>query len=134
VIDIENEIYNAVSKQLKATYKNIFITGEYVKAPPSFPCVSIVEMDNQAYRKTRSTDCVENHAQVMYRINIYSNKVSGKKAECKSILAIVDNVFGELGFNRMGASPIQNENDATVYRIIAQYRAVVSKEKNIYRG
>ena len=85
MIDIENEIFNAVSKQLRAMYKNIFITGEYVKAPPSFPCVSIVEMDNQTYRRTRSTDCDENHAQVMYRINIYSNKVSRKKAECKDI-------------------------------------------------
>ena len=134
MVDIENEIFNAVSKQLRAMYKNIFITGEYVKAPPSFPCVSIVEMDNQAYRRTRSTDCVENHAQVMYRINIYSNKVSGKKAECKAILSIVDDVFSGLGFNRMGASPIQNENDATIYRMVAQYRAVISTSKKIYRG
>ena len=127
MIDIENEIFNAVSKQLRAMYKNIFITGEYVKAPPSFPCVSIVEMDNQAYRRTRSTDCVD-------RINIYSNKVSGKEAECKAILSIVDDVFSGLGFNRMGASPIQNENDATIYRMVAQYRAVISTSKKIYRG
>ena len=30
-------------------------------------------------------------------------------------------------------NPVPNEEDATVYRIVARYRAIVSKNKVIYR-
>ena len=109
------------------------MTGEYVKSPPSFPCASLVEVDNQIYRNTRTTECIENHAQVMYEVNVYSNKQTGKKAECKAILALIDGEMQKLGFTRTMAEPIPNEEDATVYRMVARYRAIVSKENVIYR-
>lgn len=30
-------------------------------------------------------------------------------------------------------NPVPNEEDATVYRMVARYRAIVSKNKTIYR-
>ena len=61
MIDIESDIFSIISKNVREKYKNIFLTGEYVKSPPSFPCISIMETDNQIYRNTRTTDCIENH-------------------------------------------------------------------------
>ena len=69
----------------------------------------------------------------MYEINVYSNKAKGKKAECKAIVAVVDSEMMTMGFTRMMLNPIQNMNDATVYRILGRYRAVVSKTNVIYR-
>lgn len=58
MIDIETEIFNSISVKVREKYSQIFLTGEYVKSPPSFPCASIVEVDNQIYRNTRTTECM----------------------------------------------------------------------------
>lgn len=133
MIDIESEVFNIVSKATRAKYPKIYMTGEYVKSPPSFPCVSLIETDNQIYRNTRDSGTIENHAQVLYEANVYSNKTSGKKAECKAIIAFIDTQMEALGFTRTLMNPVPNEEDATVYRMVARYRAIVSKEKVIYR-
>ena len=133
MIDIESEVFNIVSKATRAKYPKIYMTGEYVKSPPSFPCVSLIETDNQIYRNTRDSGNIENHAQVLYEVNAYSNKTSGKKAECKAIIAFIDTQMEALGFTRTLMNPVPNEEDATVYRMVARYRAIVSKNKTIYR-
>ena len=133
MIDIESDIFSIISKNVREKYKNIFLTGEYVKSPPSFPCISIMETDNQIYRNTRTTDCIENHVQVIYEVNVYSNKVKGKKSECKEIIALIDTQFQMLGFTRTLLTTIPNEQDATIYRMVARYRAIVSRQNIIYR-
>lgn len=133
MIDIENEIFDTVSTVVRTEYPDIFMTGEYVKSPPSFPCVSLIEIDNQSYRKTRDTASNENHAQIVYETNVYSNKTSGKKAECKAIISLIDSELEKLGFTRTLSNTIPNEDDATIYRMVARYRAIVSKNNTIYR-
>ena len=133
MIDVETEVFNIVSKKVREKYPTIFMTGEYVKSPSSFPCVSLIEVDNQIYRNTRSTDCIENHAQVLYEVNVYSNKKSGKKAECKEIISFIDAELRALGFTRTLMNPVPNEEDATIYRMVGRYRAIVSKDNVIYR-
>lgn len=133
MIDIETEIFNIISQKVRENYPNAFITGEYVKTPSSMPCISIIEIDNQMYNSTQSTGSLENHAQVVYEVNVYSNKKVGKKSECKDIIACIDNEFERLGFTRTFLNPVPNEIDATIYRIVARYKAVVSKNNVIYR-
>lgn len=133
MIDIETEVFNVVSTNTRKKYPKIYMTGEYVKSPPSFPCVSLIEMDNQIYQNTRDSGCIENHVQLLYEVNVYSNRTSGKKAECKAIIAFIDSQMEALGFTRILMNPIPNEEDATIYRIVVRYRAIVSKDKIIYR-
>lgn len=133
MIDIENEIFSTVSEAVRKKYPKIYMTGEYIKVPPSFPCISLVEADNQIYRNTRTTESNENHVQVLYEVNVYSNKKTGRKTECKTIIALIDDLMLKLGFTRTLLQPIPNEEDATIYRMVARYRAIVSKEKVIYR-
>lgn len=133
MINIESEVFNIVSTAVRAAYPNIYMTGEYVKAPPSFPCVSLIEMDNAPLQRTQTTDSVENHVSVMYEVNVYSNKTSGKKTECKNIAGVIDNAMAALGFTRTMLNPIPNMGDATIYRILGRYRAVISRNSEIYR-
>lgn len=133
MIDIENEVFSEVAKKLRAKYSKIFVTGEYVKSPPSFPCVSIVEIDNAVYRRTQTTSYQENHVAVTYEVNVYSNKTKGKKAECKEIIGLIDETLMSLNFNRTMLEPVPNQADATIYRMLGRYRALVSKDKMIYR-
>ena len=133
MIDIENELFSAVSTVLRKKYPKLYLTGEYVRSPSSFPCASLIEVDNQVYRNSQDSGSLENHVQVLYEVNVYSNKASGKKAECKAILTAVDEEMNRLGFTRTFLNPVPNENDATIYRMVARYRAIVSKNKTIYR-
>lgn len=133
MIDIEREVFDTVSKKVREEYSNIYLTGEYVKSPPSFPAGSIVEMDNTTYNLTQTGSESENHASVMYEVNVYSNKRVGKKTECKKIMALIDKEMVSLGFSRVMLQPIPNMDDATIYRMTARYKAIVSKEKIIFR-
>ena len=133
MIDIENEVFSTVATDVRAKYPDIYMVGEYVKAPPKFPCVSLVEMDNRSYQQTEDSGSVENHASLMYEVNTYSNKTVGKKMECKAIAALIDERMLALGFARTMLQPIPNLDDATIYRMVGRYSAVISKDKVIYR-
>lgn len=133
MINVESEIFSIIAKAVRTAYPGAYVVGEYVKSPSRFPCVSIEEIDNTAYDKTQTSDCLENHADITYEVNIYSNKTSGKKNECKSIASLIDNEFATLGLSRAMLQPIPNVDDATIYRMLGRYRGVVSKDKIIFR-
>lgn len=133
MIDMETEIFNEISVRTREQYPDIFMTGEYVKTPPSFPCVSLVEVDNATFRNSLTTEGKENHAAVMYELNVYSNKTKGKKAECKEIAAFIDEILMGLNFTRLMLEPVPNQDGATIYRMLGRYRAVVSRDKVVYR-
>lgn len=132
MIDIEPEVFDDVSKAVRNEYPNVYMTGEYVRVPPSFPCVSLIEADNQIYRNTRDSGHIENHVQVIYEVNVYSNKTTGKKTECKAIISLIDSRMESLGFTRTILTPVPNEQDG-IYRMVGRYRAIVSRDKTIYR-
>ena len=133
MIDVENEIFSKVAESVRAAYPSVFISGEYVRTPPKFPFVSLIEMSNTAYDKTQTSGSLENHASLMYEVNVYSNKTSGKKSECKEIAALIDNELAALGFSRTMLQPIPNMDDATIYRMTGRYTAVISKDQKVFR-
>ena len=133
MIDLETEIFSTVAEKTRVQYPNIFMTGEYVKTPPSFPCVSLVEVDNATFRNTQTTESKENHVAVMYELNVYSNRTKGKKAECKEIAAFIDEILMGLNFTRTMLEPVPNQDNATIYRMLGRYQAVIGKNSTIFR-
>lgn len=133
MIDIESRVFHRVSTKVREKFPNIFMTGEYVRSPSSFPAASLVEMDNASREDTIDSGSNENHANVMYEANVYSNKKTGKKSECKAIIALIDAEMLAMGFVRSTLTPVPNEYDSTIYRMVARYRATVSADHTIYR-
>lgn len=133
MINIENEVFNRVATRVREVFPDIFMVGEYVKSPPTFPAVSIVEMDNSTHAATIDSSSNENHVNVMYEVNVYSNKTVGKKTECKEIIALIDEEMLAMGFTRNTLTPVPNEYDSTIYRMVGRYRATVSNDYKIYR-
>lgn len=133
MIDCENEVFSKVAESVRKAYPSVFISGEYVRTPSKFPFVSLIEMSNTAYDRTQTSGSLENHASLMYEANVYSNKKSGKKTECKEIATLIDNELSALGFSRTMLQPIPNLDDATIYRMTGRYTAVISKDKKLYR-
>ena len=124
MIDVENDVFTIVASALRTAHSGIYVVGEYVPAPSSFPAVSIIEEDNRVADRYM-TDSVERAVLVMYEAQIFSNKVSGKKAEAKAIANTLDTAFTGLGFKRTMKDPVPNMNDATIYRIVCRYEAVI---------
>lgn len=133
MIDMETEIFNEVSERVREQYPDIFMTGEYVKTPPSFPCISLVEVDNATFRNSQTSEGQENHVAVMYELNVYSNRTKGKKAECKELAGFVDEILMGLNFTRTMLEPVPNQDNATIYRMLGRYRAVIGKTNTIFR-
>ena len=133
MIDIESQVFDRVAKRVREQFPDIFIAGEYVSSPPSFPAASLVEMDNATRENTIDSGSSENHANVMYEVNVYSNRTAGKKSECKDIIALIDTEMTAMGFVRATLTPVPNEYDSTIYRMVARYRAAVSSDYKIYR-
>ena len=133
MINIESAVFNRVATRVREIFPGIYFTGEYVNSPPSFPAASLVEMDNSTRIETIDSGSNENHVNVMYEANVYSNKTYGKKSECREILALIDEEMLNMGFSRITLTPVPNENDSTIYRMVARYRAVVSSDLKIFR-
>lgn len=133
MINIENEVFNRVNTRVREVFTDIFMVGEYVMSPPYFPAVSLVEMDNATRIETIDSGSNENHANVMFEVNVYSNKTAGKKSECKEIITLIDEEMLAMGFSRVSLTPVPNEYDSSIYRMIGRYRATVSSDMKIYR-
>lgn len=135
MIDVENIIFTRLARALRTQFSGISVYGEFVEAPASFPCVTIVEADNKVYERTRDLSGVEHHAQVMYEINVYSNKANGKKSEAKSISNMIDGMMTDMLFTRTFRGQTPNI-DRTIYRITLRYQGVVreavEKDGTIY--
>ena len=130
MIDCENEVYTRVAKVLRDKFPDVSVAGEYVHAPSTFPHVSITQSDNTTIAEL-TTDCAE-MAHVMFEINAYSNKVEGKKTECKAIMNEIDKVLFGMNFRRIALTPVPNLEDATIYRMVARY-GVATDGQHFYR-
>lgn len=131
MIDIENQIYTPIAKALRNKFSGIIVSGEYINAPPDFPYVSIVEQDNYTTQAHMDSSSVE-FSTLMYEVNVYSNKSVGKKAACREIITFIDNLMYSKNFRRISLSPVPNMENATIYRLVARYKAETDGT-NLYR-
>lgn len=132
MIDVESKVYTPIAVALRDAFSGIFVSGEYVKAPSRFPHVSLVEMDNYTSADRLDTADEERFSTLMYEVNVYSNKTSGKKSECKKIIGFIDDLMYKMNFKRLSLAPVPNMDDATIYRMTARYRVETDGE-NFYR-
>lgn len=131
MIDIENQIYTPIAKALRNKFSGIIVSGEYINAPPDFPYVSIVEQDNYTTQAHMDNGSVE-FSTLMYEVNVYSNKSVGKKAACREIITFIDSLMYSKNFRRISLSPVPNMENATIYRLVARYKAETDGT-NLYR-
>lgn len=137
MISPENEVFNAVATQLRLDFPGIYVAGETTAAPARYPAVVVEERSNAVNPLTIATNLdgvnLETSVDLMYQVDVYSNKVSGRKAEAKAIATVVDQVFTGLGFVRVSSSPMSNLENATVYRLTARYEGECDGDLYIYQ-
>lgn len=132
MIDVENIVFNMIATELRSQFPGINVYSRLTFSPSAFPCVCIEEADNAAYRDTQDSGSMENHAEVMYEINVFSNLQSGAKAECREIFTVIDGIMADHGFTRYAKIPVL-EAGPVQYRLTGRYRGVVSANHVVYR-
>lgn len=132
MLDFSNEIFNAVAERLRSTYKGITVQGEYDPNPAKFPCVTIDEISNVP---THMDSALKNkYTEVVYRVQVFSNKASGKRAEARAIYATVDDVLMELGLIARTYTSTPAIYNAEIYSITATFEGVIGADGTVYRN
>ena len=132
MIDYSNEIFNDAATVLRNAVSGITVIGEYVSSPTSFPTVTIDEIDNRQFQ--RDSAKTEKFAAVRYRVQVFSNKSSGKRAEARSIFNVIDTRLAELGFTRKTYTTTPDVYNSSVYQITATFDAVIGADGVIYKN
>ena len=132
MIDVSNEIFDAVAKDLRSAYEEIKVVGEYVASPSLFPTVTIDEIQNVP---THLDSAGRNkYALVTYRVQVFSNLKTGKRRQAREIYARLDDVLQELGLFAVTFTTTPTIYNSEIYCITATYEAVVDRNGVIYRG
>lgn len=133
MIDFMNEVFTAVATSVRSSHSGTTVTGEYTRSPSKFPTVTLDETQNVMIDRLEDSSNEEQYAGVTYRVQVFSNKQSGKKAEARAIFSTVDEEMRRMGFRRVTYTTTPEIYDSTVYNITATYEATVSVAGYVYK-
>lgn len=121
--EIKNEIFTRLREEIVSEFPECFVTGEYQESIKKFPTITFEEKSNTVYQQS-STDVVENAANLMYEVNVYTNTIGYREDDAREYMLFINNFMASLGFTRTMLSPIPNLADSTIYRLTARYTGV----------
>lgn len=133
MIDVLNEIFNTVAQAVRAAHSGTTVTGEYTRKPSKFPTVTLDEVENVTVDRLEDSSVAERFSGLTYRLQVFSNKQNGKKAEARAIFATADAVIRGMGFRRVTYTTTPEIYESTIYSITATYEAVVDVNGVIYK-
>ena len=133
MIDYMNEIFNAVAKDVRAAHSGVTVIGEYTRKPSKFPALTLDEIQNVTVNDLVDSSDEEKFSGLTYRVQAFSNKQSGKKAEARAIFATADKAMLGLGFRRVTYTTTPEIYESTIYSITATYEAVVDANGVTYK-
>lgn len=133
MIDFENEIFTSVATQVKKKHPGAKVKGEYVRSPAEFPMVAVSEYENVGVDNLIDSSQKEKYAGLGYRLQVFSNRASGKKAEAKAIFKTADEQLRGMGFRRRTYSTTPEIYDSTIFSIVATYEAIMDANGVVYR-
>ena len=131
MIEIEAKVYSPIATALQLQYSGIYTTSEPSPTPSKPLVASIVQMDSYVNPRDMDNTLKETFATVMFQVDVYSNKQTGKKSQCKEVMGVIDDMFRNMNFTRESLIPVPME-DSGYYRLTARYRAKTDG-KTLYR-
>lgn len=132
MIDYANTVFTTVATAVRDNHAGVTVVGEYTRKPSKFPTVTLDEISNVMVDHLEDSSNEEKFAGVTYRLQVFSNKQNGKKAEAREIFATADAEMRRMGFRRVSYTTTPEIYKSTVYEINATYEAIVSWEGYVY--
>lgn len=127
----ETIIFNRIAERLLLEYDNIFVSSEYVAAPPSFPAVSIEISDCYPERNGITLGFDDEQERFMITVNAYSDLADGKTDQVKNIMKTVTAEMKQMYFTKTTQIPVPNAQDRSIYRETARYTRVIGGGENL---
>ena len=113
---------------------DVYVTSEKANAPASFPAVYVEQTDSYDPRQYEQVSTYkETAAKVVTTVEVYSNKLSGKRQEAKSIFAVIDTAMRSNGFRRTTQNYLDltdinnNAVNKAVIRLLARYERLYTE-------
>lgn len=131
--DFINEIFTAVAVPVREAHPGVTVSGEYTRKPSKFPAATLDEIENVMVDSLEDSSNEETYSGVTYRLQIFSNKSRGKKAEAREIFATADRVMRQLGFRRVTYTVTPEIYESTIYSITATYEAIIDVHGVVYK-
>lgn len=126
MVDIESSIFDQVAEDFSAAYPNGSRYGEPTDTPAKFPALVIYEADEY---DAGYTDL--DAKRVVIDVDVYSDRTSGAKQECKAIMELVEKRLMSIGpFKQMFCNQIRNV-DQRIFRMKSRFRCTAVQEKEI---
>lgn len=133
MLDFMNEIFTSVATKVRSAHEGTTVTGEYTRSPSKFPAVTLDEIENVSVENLMDSSHKEKYSGLSFRLQVFSNRTGGKKAEAREIFATADEVMLGLGFRRITYSTTPEIYDSTIYSITATYEAIVDANGVLYK-
>lgn len=133
MIDFMNEIFTTVAKSVRNAHPGTTVSGEYTRSPSKFPTVTLDETLNVMVDTLIDSSHEDKFAGVTYRLQVFSNKQQGKKAEARAIFATADAEMRQMGFRRVTYTTTPEIYESTIYNITATYEGVLSAPGYVYK-
>ena len=133
MLDAESVVFSAASKAVKMKFEKAKAYNEETDSPASFPCFTLVESSNISYRNSMTADNKENHVDIMFTANVYSNLSTGAKRQCKEMMGIIDEVMRSYGFVRTMNEQMPN-HERSISRRTARWRGILGSDGFVYKN
>lgn len=144
MIDCENYIYTQLRNAVKAEYPDADFSSVYVNEPMSALHVSVEMRSNKEAWNTIDSSGLEQYADMMIEVNVYSTKPNTAKSEAKGVIQIISTIMKSMNFVRIFCSPVpnldrgdrsakSNNNSGAVYRLLAQFEGTAGADNTFYR-
>ena len=133
MLNYANEVFTNVANDVRETHTGTTVIGENTRRPSKFPAVTIDEIENVVVDRLEDSSNDESFAGVTYKVQVFSNKTNGKKAEARAIFATVDAKMRRMGLRRKTYTTTPEIYDSTIYCITATYEAVISAAGYVYK-
>ena len=131
-----NEIYDAVSKKIKLERPDVFTVSSIPESISQLPCISIVRVNSYSDPTGQTSESTETRTNLIYEINVYSNKQVGRHIEAEELASVVDKYMCDkkegLGFIRTSNVQTPNLLDSSIYRLTLRYRGKVGDDNVVY--
>ena len=132
MIDYSNEIFTRIADKVREQHgKGVRIIGEYVDIPKEFPCVTVdeiytvpTELDSGSQPK---------FAGVTYRVQVFSNKKSGKRAEAREIYSTVADEMYAMNLVGKSYTTTPEVYNANIYQIRGTFEGTIRDDGVVFR-
>ena len=131
MIEVSNEIFNTVAKDLRSLHSGVQVIGEYVGTPAQFPTVTIDEIQNVPVHLDSAK--VNKYAKVAYRSQVFCNG-EGKRKKAREIFNSLDQTLMSLGLVMKTYTTTPTIYNSEVYCITATHEGVVGADGTVYRN